>query len=170
MNTKVLSAGTRTVRRHPGKALRLSLFAIKRRRAILMVIDTTRRAAHVGATVKQAASNPRVQTETSSAISSLARASRRAQRVGVAKAPNDKQVAAQLRRAGRHASKAMEAATHPRRRHPVLRTTTIVTGAGALGGAAYAGWKAYDRSSPSTLTVNSASPAAPSTTDDSAQS
>ena len=105
----------------------------------------------------------KVQSETSAAMSSLVLAGKRARRVGVAKAPNDKKVALQLRRAGRHASKAITAATHPRRRHPVLRTTTIVTGAGALGGAAYAGWKAYDRSSPRTLGVTQASQSAVTT-------
>src|SRR5437763_15027260 len=145
MNAKVLSAASRTVRRHPGKALQVSLFVTKRRRAVFMVIDATRRAAQLGTTVKQAASDRNVQTETSSAVSSLVLAGKRARHVGVAKAPNDKQVAAQLRRAGRHASKAMTAAKHPRRRNRVVRTTTIVTGAGALGGAAFAGWRAYTR-------------------------
>jgi hypothetical protein len=145
MNTKILSAGTRTAARHPGKTMRVSLVALKHRRAILVVTKATRRAAQLGGTVKEAATNPKVQTEASSAVTSLVRAGKRARRVGAAKAPTDKQVASQLRAAGRHASKAMTAATHRRRRGRVVRTTTIVTGAGALGGAAYAGWRAYGR-------------------------
>jgi hypothetical protein len=144
MNTKVLDAGARLARRHPKKALRVSVFAIRQRRAILMVVNTTRRATELGSAVKQAAGNRKVQSETSSAVSSLVLAGKRARRVGVASAPNDKQVAAQLRQAGRHASKAIIAARRPRPRR-VARTTTIVTGAGALGGAAYAGWRVYAR-------------------------
>ena len=143
MNTKILGAGSRTVGRHPGTAVRVSLLAIRHRRAILVVTNATRRATQLGATVKRAAANPKVQTEASSVVSSLVLAGKRAQRIGVANAPSDKQVAAQLRQAGRHASRALAAARHPRRKHRVVRTTTIVTGAGALGGAAYAGWRAY---------------------------
>lgn len=145
MNTKILSAGSRTVGRHPGTALRVSLVAIRHRRAILVVTNATRRATRLGATVTRAAANPSVQTEASSAVSSLVLAGKRARRVGVANAPGDKQVVAQLRRAGRHATKALAAARHARRKRRVVRTTTIVTGAGALGGAAYAGWRAYGR-------------------------
>jgi hypothetical protein len=145
MNTKIISAGSRTAARHPRKTMQISLVAIKHRRAILVLTKATRRAAQLGGTVKQAAANPKVQAEASSAVSSLVRAGKRARRVGAAKAPTDKQVASQLREAGRHASKAMTAATQRRRRGRVVRTTTIVTGAGALGGAAYAGWRAYGR-------------------------
>src|SRR5215472_5032774 len=123
MNTKILSVGSRAAARHPGKAMRVSLVALKHRRAILVVTKATRRAAQLGGTVKQAAGNRKVQTEASSAVSSLVRAGKRARRVGAAKAPSDKQVASQLRAAGRHASKAMTAATHPRRRRRVVRTT-----------------------------------------------
>jgi len=146
MNTKIVSTGSRAVRRHPGNALRVSLLAIRHRRAILVVTHATQRAAELGSTVKRAAANPKVQAEASSAVSTLVLAGKRARRVGVAKAPSDKQVAAQLRRAGRHATNAITAATHPRRKRRVVRTTTILTGAGALSGAAYAGWRAYGRS------------------------
>jgi hypothetical protein len=143
--TKVISVGTRTVRRHPGKAMRLSVFALKRRKAILLIVDGTRRATQVGSEIKQAAGNRKVQSEASSAMSSLMLAGKRARRVGVTNAPADKQVALQLRRAGLHASKAMTAARRPKQKRPVVRTATIMTGAGALGGAAYAGWRAYAR-------------------------
>jgi hypothetical protein len=142
---KVIGVGARTVRRHPGKAVRLSVFAIKQRRAVLMLVSATRRAAEVGSTVKEAAGNKKVQSEASSAVSSLMLAGKRARRVGVTHAPGDKQVALQLQRAGRHASKAMTAARRPKHKRPVVRTATFVTGAGALGGAAYAGWRVYAR-------------------------
>jgi hypothetical protein len=143
--TKVISVGTRTVRRHPGKAMQLSVFALRRRRAILMIVNGTRRATQVGSEVKQAAGNRKVQSEASTALSSLMLAGKRARRVGITSAPADKQVALQLRRAGIHASKAMTAARRPKQKRPVVRTATFVTGAGALGGAAYAGWKVYAR-------------------------
>jgi hypothetical protein len=149
MNAKVLEAGTRMAGRHPKKTLKLSVFAIRRRRAILMVVNGTRHAAKVGSTVKNAASDRKVQSETSAAVSSLMLAGKRARLVGVTKAADDKQVATQLQRAGRHASKALTAARRPRHGHRVVRTTTIVTGAGALGGAAYAGWRVYARPTPS---------------------
>jgi hypothetical protein len=142
---KVIEAGTRMAGRHPRKAVKLSVFAVKRRRAILLVVDATRRATAVGSTIKQAAGDRKVQSETSSAVSSLVLAGKRARQVGVANAPGDKQVAVQLHRAGRHATKALTAARRPRHGHRVVRTTTIVTGAGALGGAAYAGWRVYVR-------------------------
>jgi hypothetical protein len=144
---KVLDAGARMARRHPRKTLKLSVFAVRQRRAILMVVNATRRATEVGSSIKQAAGDRKVQSETSAAVSSLVLASKRARQVGVASAPSDKKVAAQLNRAGRHASKAIMAARRPRRRNRVARTTTIVTGAGALGGAAYAGWRVYARPS-----------------------
>jgi hypothetical protein len=143
MKTKLLAVGSRTASRHPGKALRVSLLAIRYRRAILLVTRSARRATELGSTVSRVAADPKVRTEAGSSVSSLVLAGKRARRVGVAKAPSDKQVAAHLRRAGRHASRAMTTARHPRRR--ILRTTTIVTGAGALSGAAYVGWRAYGR-------------------------
>jgi hypothetical protein len=142
---KLISTGARTVRRHPGKAVQLSVFAIKKRRAVLMLVNTTRRATEVGSEIKQAAGNRKVQSEASSAVSSLMLAGKRARRVGVTNATADKQVALQLRRAGLHASRAMTAARRPKHKRPVVRTATIVTGAGALGGAAYAGWRVYAR-------------------------
>jgi hypothetical protein len=142
---KVLDAGARMARRHPRKAVKVSVFAVRQRRAILMMVNATRRATEVGSSIKQAAGDRKVQSETSAAMSSLVLAGKRARKVGVASAPGDKQVAAQLHRAGRHASKALLAARRPRRGHRVVRTTTIVTGAGALGGAAYAGWRVYAR-------------------------
>jgi hypothetical protein len=166
-NAKVLEAGTRIAARHPKRTLKVSVLAIRRRRAILMVVNGTRAAAKAGSTVKQAAGDRKVKSETSAAVSSLMLAGKRARRVGVANAPADKQVAAQLHRAGRHASKALIAARRPRHRHPVLRTTTIVTGAGAVGGAAYAGWKVYGRSAlPPSPTPSEALPANESPTDD----
>jgi hypothetical protein len=144
---KVLDAGARMARRHPRKAVKVSVFAVRQRRAILMVVNATRRATEVGSSIKQAAGDRKVQSETSAAMSSLLLAGKRARQVGVASAPGDKQVAAQLHRAGRHASKALIAARRPRHTHRVVRTTTIVTGAGALGGAAYAGWRVYARPS-----------------------
>ena len=145
MNAKVLETGTRMARRHPRKTLQLSMFAIRRRRAIVIVVNSARRATELGSAVKQAAGDRKVQSETSAAMSSLVLAGKRARQVGVAHAPGDKKVAVQLHRAGRHASKALVAARRPRRGHRVVRTTTIVTGAGALGGAAYAGWRVYAR-------------------------
>lgn len=165
--TKILTTGSRTVGRHPGKALRVSLIAIRHRRAILVVTKATRRATELGATVKRATANPKVQAEASSAVSSLVLAGKRARRVGVAKATTDKKVAAQLQRAGRHASKALTAARHPRRKRRVVRTTTIVTGAGALGGVAYAGWKTYGRPQPSENTEFQAASTPESTAADS---
>jgi hypothetical protein len=158
MHTKIPSVGPRRASHNPGKAVRPSVVGILSRRAALIVLTTTRRAGQVGSTFARAASDPKIHTETSSAVSSLVLAGKRARLVGVAKAPSDKQVVAQLRRAGRHASKAMTAATHPGRDHRVVGTRTIVTGAGALGGAAYAGWKVYVRFIP--RNQNTAAPGA----------
>jgi hypothetical protein len=76
-------------------------------------------------------------------------ARKRAVKVGFVHAPSDKQFAAHLRSAGRHASKAMTLAERARRSRRIGRTTVVVvTGAGAVGGAAaYAGWKALGQQS-----------------------
>ena len=129
MNPKVLETGTRMARRHPRKTLQLSVFAIRRRKAILMVVNSARRATELGSTVKQAAGDRKVQSETSAAMSSLMLAGKRARQVGVAHAPGDKKVAVQLHRAGRHASKALVAARRPRHGHRTPPPRGSLTGA-----------------------------------------
>ena len=142
MNAKIVGAGSRTVRAPPGNG-----------GASLSPCDQTPESNPGGDEHDSSCDPTRCDSQTSSRQpegtdrSKLGRleprAGKRAQRIGVANASSDKQIAAQLRQAERHASRALAAARHPRRRHRVVRTTTIVTGAGALGGAAYAGWRAY---------------------------
>jgi hypothetical protein len=148
MNAKVLSTGSKEAGRHPVKAFRISMFALRHRKAVMVVTTATRRASAFAASAKQAAGNPKVQSEARSAWSGLMLAGKRARDVGVSNASTDKKVAEHLRRARRHGSKALVAARNPKPDRRIVRTTTIVTGAGALGGAAYAGWRIYARPQP----------------------
>jgi hypothetical protein len=143
MDKQIRKAGLRAARRHPWEALRISLLAVRHRRAVVMLSKATRRASRLTMTAKQAAANPKVQAEARLAVSDLARAGQRARRVGVANAYNDKQVVTQLRQASSHVSRAVAAARHPRPKRRIIRATAITAGAGALGGAAYTGWRAY---------------------------
>jgi hypothetical protein len=164
MNTKILRFGTREAVRHPRGTVRLSAAAIKYRRAILAAAQTAERARHYGATVRETAANPKVRAETRLALTSLVLAGQRARKVGIASASSDKRVLAQLRHARRHAGRAVTTARNARRRQRVIRAVTVIAGAGAVGGAAYAGWKvraqpesapaaAIESSSPDTTTT-----------------
>jgi hypothetical protein len=141
MNRPLLRIGTREVVQHPRRSLRVSASALKHWRAILAAANAAKQASRYGATVKQSATNPRVQAEARLAVMSLVLATKRARKVGVAGTPHDKRVMAQLLQARHHAAKAARIARHPRRRERVIRTTMVLAGAGAVGGAAYAGSK-----------------------------
>ena len=92
MDKQIRKAGLRAARRHPWEVLRISLLAVRHRRAVVKLSKATRRASRLTMTAKQAAANPKVQAEARLAVSDLARAGQRARRVGVANAYNDKQV------------------------------------------------------------------------------
>ena len=134
MNTTILRFGTRAAARHPGDALRVSALAVRYRRAIMA-------AAEAAATLKESAANPRARAEARLAVSSLVLAGKRARKIGIADATSDGRVMAQLRQARRHAGRAVTTTRRARRRQRVIRATRIIAGAGALGGAAYVGWK-----------------------------
>ena len=141
MYAKLLRIGTREAVRHPRVALRLSGSALKYRGAIIAAARAAERASGYGEVIRDAAASPRVRAEAQLALASLAVAGRRAQELGVADAALDNRVAGQLRQARRHAARAMALAGRARRRRRLLRRAAVVAGAGAVGGAAYAGWK-----------------------------
>ena len=142
MNAKVVKAGSREVARHPLDAWRLSVLAVRYRKALIEATRAAQTAARYGTAARQAAANPKVQAETRRAAARLMLAARRAREVGVANASGDKQLATELRRAREHAARAIIAARYPRPKRHLVRTTLILTGA---GGAAYAGWRVYAR-------------------------
>lgn len=128
--------------------------ALRHRKGLLAVTHATQRVSRSAATARRVAGNRKVQREMRLALSSIALARERARKVGLVRAPRDRRLAAHLQHAGQHASKAMMFAERARRNRRIGRTTTTVvavTGAGALGGAAYAGWKVYGRSQPPTV-------------------
>lgn len=142
MNTKIVRFGTREAAKHPRGALRLSASAVRYRAALMGAVAAAAQARRYAETMKESAANPRVRAETRLALASLVLAGQRARKVGIAGASSDKRVLAQLRQARRHAGKAVTTARHARRRQRVIRRVTVLAGAGAVGGAAYAGWKA----------------------------
>lgn len=150
MNVTSLRPVAREAQRHPRKALLISLFALRHRKGLLTVTHATERVSRSAATARRVVANRKVQRETRLALSSMVQARERARKVGLVRAPRDKRLAGHLEHAGRHASKAMMFAARARRNRRLGRTTTVVavTGAGALGGAAYAGWKVYGRPQP----------------------
>jgi hypothetical protein len=150
MSIRILRIGTREALNHPQGTLRMSAAAIRYRKAILAAMATARQASRYGTTVKESAANPKVRAEARMALLSLALAGQRARKVGIAAASRDKQVAAQLLRAQRHAAKAVSTAKRPKGRHRIIRTSVVVAGAGAAGGAAYASWKTRPQPRPPT--------------------
>jgi hypothetical protein len=151
--------------------LAIALFALKHQRELRALNRAAERASRTAGTARRVAANPRVRKEVRLALAAIALASKRAREVGVAHAPRDRRLASHLRHAGQHASKAMTIAERvSRKRRNVRKTATISIGAGALGGAAYAGWKMYGRPEPAAVysplsqaaqsTADKASPAA----------
>jgi hypothetical protein len=140
MNRRIRRVGLRTIRRHPRAVLRASLFAGRHWRGVTgiagAVLPVTRRAQGAA----QAVTDPRVRSEARLAVTGLADAARRARRLGIAGALEDKRIAAQLRGASRHASNAVAAGRSPRRR-PVARASVVSAGVGALAAAGYVGWR-----------------------------
>jgi hypothetical protein len=134
MNVKMIRFGTKQAVRHPRLAMRLSAMALRYRGAIATASNMSREGSRVAA-------NPKIRAETRLALLSLVRARTRAQKIGLEAASSDRRVTAELSRATRHAGKALKIARRSRRRHRAVRKTTVVVGAGALGGATYLGWK-----------------------------
>lgn len=161
MNTKIVRFGTREAVKHPGGALRLSAAAVRYRRAILGTAAAAAQARRYAGTMKDSAANPRVRAEARLALASLVLAGQRARKVGITGASSDKRVLAQLRQAQRHAGKAVATARHARRRQRVIRAFTVIAGAGAVGGAAYAGWKTRAEPEPPTDVALSSAPTEP---------
>ena len=110
---------------------------IWRKRSGAAITQATDRARSLAPRVSHAAGDAGVRREARRASMHAGRAVVRAQRVGLARALDDKKVTRELRRTRRHAAKASKLATLPAQRHR-LRTTAIVLGsAGALAGTAY---------------------------------
>jgi uncharacterized membrane protein YebE (DUF533 family) len=123
----------------------ITLFALRHRRKLRAANRATQRASRSAATARRVATDKRLRKETRLALSALVLASKRGRKVGLTNAPRDKRVAGQVRRAGRHASRAIAIADGTSRKRRTRKTATLAIGAGALGGAAYAGWKRYTR-------------------------
>jgi hypothetical protein len=137
MNMKILRLGTREAVRHPGGAARL----FKYRRALMAAAGAAGHARQYGTSVRETATNPKVRAETRLAMASLILAGQRARKLGLVDATGDKRVIAQLRQAQRHAGRAVTTVQRERRRRRVVHRAVLLAGAGALSGAAYAGWK-----------------------------
>jgi hypothetical protein len=143
-----LRPASKVAQHHPQRALWITMLALRHRKALLAVKNATDHVSRSTATARRVAGNRKVQRETRLALSSMALAKERVLKVGFGRATRDKRLAAHLHQARHHASKAMVFAGRARRKRRFEpRTTTVVavTGAGALGGAAYAGWKVYGR-------------------------
>jgi hypothetical protein len=153
MNVKLVRLGTKEAAKHPRGAMRVSAAAIRYRRALMAAAQTAGRAREYGATVKESASNPKVRAEARLALASLVLAGQRVRTVGILDAPGDKRVMAQLLQARRHAGKAVMTARTARRRRRVMRAMTVIAGASAVGGAAYAGWKVRPHPEPAATTA-----------------
>jgi hypothetical protein len=149
LNTLFLKPVSKGVRRHPRRALMILLFALRHQKRLRAVNRATQRASDSADAARRVASDRRVRKETRAAVTALAVASARARKVGVTKASGDKQLAGHLRRASRHASTAVTMAERASRKPRRMRkTVTLVLWTGAVGGAAYVGWKKYGRPEP----------------------
>lgn len=149
MNAMLLRPISKRVRRHPRRALVIALFALEHLRGLRALNRAAERASRSAGAARRVAANRRVRKELRLALAAITLASERARKVGVVRAPGDRRLASHLRHAGHHASKAITIAERvSRRRRNVRKAATITIGAGALGGAAYAGWKMYGRPQP----------------------
>jgi hypothetical protein len=92
--------------------------------------------------LRNAATNPKVHKEAKKAAAEASKAAARAQKLGPAKALNDKRVTKGLQKASKHSRNALVAA-NPAKGRPIKKATGVVLGAGVLGGASYAGWKKF---------------------------
>lgn len=91
--------------------------------------------------------SPKAQAEARWVVRDLVLAARRARRVGVSNALDDKQVLRHLRGAANHASNAAGVVTRTRPPRRLVRAGVITAGASALASGAYAGWRSFARHS-----------------------
>jgi len=96
-----------------------------------------RRAQHLAKPATRVVRDRKVHAETRQAKADALHAAQRVQRIGLASALTDKQVARKLRHATHHASRAASLSISSPRRHPFRNTTIAVVAAGTLAGAAY---------------------------------
>jgi pimeloyl-ACP methyl ester carboxylesterase len=127
-------------RRHPDELIRASVVAGRHPKTVVRGIGQVRRAMRLKAALREIVADPKAQTEAKSALASITGAARRVQKVGLANAFDDKQVADHLRRASTHASRAVAVAHHPKkRRRRALVVPMTAVGAGVVAGLAYIG-------------------------------
>jgi hypothetical protein len=137
----ITKMGMRTLRRHPRRALRVSLFALKHRTAVRRGVRLTRRASQLRTATRWGADHPKVRAEAGAAVSAFTGAVRHARRAGVTNAVRDDQVATGLRQAGCHARKSVSAARRGRpKRRLALCAAAAVAG---VAGAGCVGWRAF---------------------------
>ncbi len=123
MNLKVTEYSANLLRKDPRDAIRLG----------------ARKAAKP---LRNAATSPKVHKEAKKAAEEASRAAARAQKLGPSKALTDKRVQKGLQKASRHSRAALVAA-NPAKNRPIKKATMVIVGAGAVGGAGYAGWKKF---------------------------
>jgi hypothetical protein len=130
-------AGLRTARRHPRGTVRVSVFAVRHWRSIVTAAALLRRTSGALRHSKVVA-DPSVNAESRRALHELARAARRARRIGITRAVGDERVGRRLSRASRHATKAVAAARQPRHRgHTTMRKAAAVLTLGLVGATVY---------------------------------
>ncbi len=142
MDKRLRRAGWRELRHHPREALRLSLLARRHWRGVAETVEIGRRTSALAGMVKQALGDARVHAEARASAFELAQAARRAHRIGMTRALDDRQLARRLSRASGHAARALEAARRPRRPHHLRRAAALTAAGGVVGAASYAAWKA----------------------------
>ena len=134
------------LRRHPRELLATSVFAGRHHEAVAWTAGIGRRASRLTGLVRQTLADPTVQKETRLAVSDLSQVVQRARKLGMARVLDDRQTVKQAEQAFAHISKAVTAATAPRRRRSIIRPFTLTLGGGSLLSAAYVGWKRYTSS------------------------
>jgi hypothetical protein len=143
---KVTKLGLRTLRRHPKRALRLSLLAVRHRTAVARVVRVGRQGARlVHALQDTAAAHPAAAAGATSALTSLARAGGKARRVRAAGSHGGAEAAADARPLVKHRAEASSDEHRPRTRRRVVLAAALTAGVGAVGGATLAGWRGLSR-------------------------
>jgi hypothetical protein len=138
---KITRLGLRTVRRNPGRALRLALFAAKHRKALGRTLRATRRTSALMSALREGAAHPMLRVEAKAAGSALAQAGREARRAGATNAFRDDEVTTQLRKAKRHARNAAATARRPPPKHSAFTRATGSMAAVAFAGALSVAWR-----------------------------
>ena len=130
--SKVATVAVKTARRYPKQTVGVAKFALRHRRGLMVGAKTTRKARRAPQRLIGRVSEPGFRDEVAAAVTALAAAKSRFQKVGVKHAAEDKRMKDLVAEAASHLREAMQ--EEPKPHGHKLRNLAV---AGALLGATY---------------------------------